>query len=83
MLKPLSYSGHPVAITVKIHNQDVTSDLASLDDITRGIDYPNLQNFASEKPAGRSETSTAIFRPTTHQTFSRETVDDAQGVTHL
>ena len=45
MLKPLSYSGHPVAITVKIHNQDVTSDLASLDDITRGIDYPNLTEF--------------------------------------
>ena len=45
MLKPLSYSGHAVALTVKIHNQDVTSDLASLDDITRGIDYPNLTEF--------------------------------------
>ena len=45
MLKQFSYSGHPVAITVKIHDQDVTDDLAALDDIGQGIDYPNLTEF--------------------------------------
>ena len=44
-LKDLHYSGLPVSVSVKIHNQDVTRDLASLDDITRGIDYPNLTEF--------------------------------------
>lgn len=45
MLKPLSYSGHPVAITVKIHDEDVTDAIASVDDIVKGIDYPNLTEF--------------------------------------
>ena len=45
MLKSLSYSGHAVAITVKIHDQDVTNDLASVDDITRGVDYPKITEF--------------------------------------
>ena len=44
-LKDLHYSGLPVSVTVKIHNQDVTDDLASVDDIVRGIDYPNLTEF--------------------------------------
>ena len=43
--KTFSYQGHPVALTVKIHEQDVTNDLASVDDITSGIDYPNLTEF--------------------------------------
>lgn len=45
MSKQFSYQGHPIALTVKIHNQDVTSDLASVDDIGQGIDYPNLTEF--------------------------------------
>ena len=45
MLKQLSYGGLPVSVSVKIHNQDITSELAALDDITRGIDYPNLTEF--------------------------------------
>jgi len=44
-LKPLSYQGNPIALTVKIHNQEVTDDTLSVDDITRGIDYPNLTEF--------------------------------------
>ena len=44
-LKDLHYSGLPVSVTVKIHNEDVTDDLASVDDIVRGIDYPNLTEF--------------------------------------
>ena len=43
--KTFSYQGHPIALTAKIHNQDVTSDLASVDDIGQGIDYPNLTEF--------------------------------------
>ena len=43
--KTFSYQGHPVALSVKIHEQDVTNDLASVDDITSGIDYPNLTEF--------------------------------------
>ena len=45
MLKALSYSGHPLTIRVKIHDIDITDDLASVDDIARGIDYPNLTEF--------------------------------------
>ena len=45
MLKQFSYSGHPLTIRVKIHDQDVTNDLASVDDIARGVDYPNLTEF--------------------------------------
>ena len=44
-MKEWSYQGHPVAITVKIHDQDVTGDLASVDDIGQGVDYPNLTEF--------------------------------------
>ena len=44
-LKSLSYQGYPLSLTVKIHNQDVTSDLASIDDIGQGVDYPNLTEF--------------------------------------
>ena len=43
-LKSLSYKGHAVALTVKIHDIDVT-DIVALDDITQGIDYPNLTEF--------------------------------------
>ncbi|RKU21000.1 hypothetical protein C6499_22535 [Candidatus Poribacteria bacterium] len=45
MPKEFSYSGHPVALTVKIHDQDVTDDIASMDDIGQGVDYPNLTEF--------------------------------------
>lgn len=45
MPKQFSYQGHAVALTVKIHDQDVTDDLASVDDIGQGIDYPNLTEF--------------------------------------
>ena len=45
MPKQFSYQGHAVALTVKIHDQDVTDDLASVDDIARGVDYPNLTEF--------------------------------------
>ena len=44
-MKAFSYRGHPVAITVKIHDQDVTDDLASVDDIIKSVDYPNLTEF--------------------------------------
>ena len=44
-MKEHSYNGHPIAITVKIHNQDVTDDTLSVDAITQGIDYPNLTEF--------------------------------------
>lgn len=45
MLKQHSYQGNPVAIRVKIHNVDVTEDIKTLDDITQGVDYPNLTEF--------------------------------------
>ena len=45
MLKQLNYSGHPVAIRVKIHEQDITNDLDSIDGIQQGVDYPNLTEF--------------------------------------
>jgi len=44
-VKQATYQGHPVAITVKIHDQDVTDDLASVDDIGQSVDYPNLTEF--------------------------------------
>ena len=44
-MKQYSHQGHPIALTVKIHNEDVTDALASVDDIVRGIDYPNLTEF--------------------------------------
>jgi len=44
-LKTFSYQGNPIAITVKIHDQDVTDAIASVDDIVRGVDYPNLTEF--------------------------------------
>ena len=44
-LKPLRYRGYPVALTVKIHDQDVTAAIASVDNIGQGIDYPNLTEF--------------------------------------
>ena len=43
--KTFSYQGHPVALSVKIHDQDVTDDVRSVDDIVRGVDYPNLTEF--------------------------------------
>ena len=43
--KRFSYQRNPVAFIVKIHDQDVTNDIAALDDITQGIDYPNLTEF--------------------------------------
>lgn len=45
MPKQFSYQGLPVAIRVRIHDQDVSDDLASVDDIARGVDYPNLTEF--------------------------------------
>ena len=44
-MKEFSYQGHPIAITVKIHDEDVTDDLASVDDISQSVDYPNLTEF--------------------------------------
>lgn len=45
MIKQHSYKGNPVAVNVKIHDIDVTDDTASVDDIVRGVDYPNLTEF--------------------------------------
>ena len=44
-MKEFSYRGHPIAITVKIHDQDVTDDLATMEEIHQSIDYPNLTEF--------------------------------------
>lgn len=44
-MKQYSHQGYPIALSVKIHEQDVTNDLALVDDITSGIDYPNLTEF--------------------------------------
>ena len=44
-LKDLHYNGHPVSVSVKIHDQDVTEDTLLVDDILQGIDYPNLTEF--------------------------------------
>ena len=44
-LKDLHYSGLPVSVTVKIHDQDVTDNIVSVDDIARSVDYPNLTEF--------------------------------------
>lgn len=44
-MKAHSYKGHPIALTVKIHDIDVTDAVAVLDDITSGVDYPNLTEF--------------------------------------
>ena len=45
MPKQFSYNGYPVALKISIHDQDVTDDLASVDAIVKGIDYPNLTEF--------------------------------------
>ena len=45
MLKQLSYSGHPIALTVKIHGQVIPDHITAVDDILRGVDYPNLTEF--------------------------------------
>ncbi|MCY3744462.1 MAG: hypothetical protein OXH00_25890 [Candidatus Poribacteria bacterium] len=45
MLKRFSYQGNPIALTVKIHDEDVTDAIAAMDDIVRGVDYPNLTEF--------------------------------------
>ena len=45
MLKQHSYQGHPVALTVKIHDQVIPNDIIAVDDILRGVDYPNLTEF--------------------------------------
>ena len=45
MLKQYSYQGHPVALTVKIHDQVIPDNITALDDIVSGIDYPNLTEF--------------------------------------
>ena len=44
-MKAHSYQGHPIALTVKLHDIDVTDNITALDDITSGIDYPNLTEF--------------------------------------
>ena len=44
-LKQFSYQGNPIALKVKIHDEDVTDDLASVDDIGQSVDYPNLTEF--------------------------------------
>ena len=44
-MKKFSYQGNPIAITVRIHEQDVTDDIASIDGIQQGVDYPNLTEF--------------------------------------
>ena len=44
-MKKFSYQGNPIAITVRIHDQDVTDDIASIDGIQQGVDYPNLTEF--------------------------------------
>lgn len=44
-IKPLSYQGYPLSLTVKIHDQDVTDNIVSVDDIARSVDYPNLTEF--------------------------------------
>ena len=45
MLKQYSYAGNPIAITVKIHDQVVTDNSASIDGIQQGVDYPKLTEF--------------------------------------
>ena len=45
LFKDLHYSGHPVSVCVKIHDQDVTDDTVLVDDIVQGVDYPNLTEF--------------------------------------
>ena len=44
-MKAHSYQGHSIALIVKIHDIDVTDNINALDDITSGIDYPNLTEF--------------------------------------
>ena len=44
-LKDLHYNRHPVNVAVKIHDQDVTDDTVLVEDISQGIDYPNLTEF--------------------------------------
>ena len=46
-MKQFSYRGYPIGHfrDDRIHDQDVTDDLASVDDIGQGIDYPNLTEF--------------------------------------
>ena len=44
-MKEFSYSGYPIALQVKIHQQDVTDAIKSVDDIGKGVDYPKLTEF--------------------------------------
>lgn len=69
MLKSLSYSGHPIALIVKIHDQDVTDDIVSVDDIARGTDYPNLTEFRVGECAFIIRDTTGNFSPNNDSNF--------------
>lgn len=45
MLKQHSHQGHPVAVTIKIHGEDISEYNPTLEDIASGVDYPNLTEF--------------------------------------
>ena len=69
LFKDLHYGGLPVSVSVKIHNQDVTSDLASVDDIGQGIDYPNLTEFRVGECAFIIRDVTGDFSPNNASNF--------------
>ena len=44
MTKQYSYQGHPVSVSVNIHNQDIGTP-KSIEDIGKSLDYPDLTEF--------------------------------------
>ena len=70
-LKQYSYRGHPVAVTIKIHDQDVT-DGATLDDIQQSLDYPNLTEFRVGEASFTLKDVPGDFSPNkTHNFFTQ------------
>ena len=68
-MKEWSYQGHPIAISVEIHDQDVTDDLASVDDIGQGIDYPNLTEFRVGEASFTLRDVTGDYSPNNSSNF--------------
>ena len=69
MSKHFHYQGHPVAVSVKIHNIDVTADLRALDDIQKSVDYPNLTEFRVGECAFTLRDSTGDYAPNNPNNF--------------
>ena len=82
-LKSLSYQGHPIALRLKIHDIDVTDNLASVDDIGQGIDYPNLTEFRVGEASCTLRDIHGDFSPNNPSNFFTRNGVDVPVATHL